>query len=108
MAESTYDTFNQARIFLELGDPIYAARILEPVVENEPGSLSLLELLGRAYFYSAQLNRAEATFRKLIELDPVDNWAHIALARTLERQNRHEEAATYRRMYAVMSGGSLD
>ncbi|AFR07711.1 MULTISPECIES: tetratricopeptide repeat protein [Nocardiopsis] len=108
MEESTYDTYNQARIYLELGDPIYAARILAPVVENEPGSRSLLELLGRAYFLSAQLHRAEATFRSLIELDPVDHWAHIALARTLERQSRHEEAATYRRMYAVMSGGSLD
>ncbi|WP_017589079.1 tetratricopeptide repeat protein [Nocardiopsis ganjiahuensis] len=108
MEESTYDTFNRARLFLELGDPIYAARTLEPVVESEPGSRSLLELLGRAYFHSAQLNKAESTFRKLIELDPVDNWAHIALARTLERQSRHEEAATYRRMYSVMSGGSLD
>ncbi|MEU3017546.1 MULTISPECIES: tetratricopeptide repeat protein [unclassified Nocardiopsis] len=108
MEESTYDTFNRARMFMELGDPIYAAQVLEPIVENEPGSRSLLELLGRAYFHSAQLTKAESTFRSLIELDPVDNWAHIALARTLERQSRHEEAATYRRMYAVMSGGSLD
>ena len=108
MQESTYDIYKQARVFLELGDPIYTARILEPVVENEPGSRSLLELLGLAYFHSAQLTRAESTFRTMIELDPVDNWAHIALARTLERQSRHEEAATYRRLHAVMSGGSLD
>ena len=108
MADSIYDTFNRARMFMELGVPIYAARILEPVLEDEPESRSLLELLGRAYFRSAQLNRAERTFRHLIALDPVDNWAHIALARTLERQNRHEEAATYRRMHAAMSGGSLD
>ena len=108
MEESTYETYNRARMFMELGDPIYAARTLEPIVEHEPDSRSLLELLGRAYFHSAQLNKAEKTFRRIIELDPVDNWAHIALARTLERQSRHEEAATYRRMYSVMSGGSLD
>ncbi|OLT25051.1 hypothetical protein BJF83_05760 [Nocardiopsis sp. CNR-923] len=108
MEESTYETFNRARMFMELGDPIYAARTLEPLVEHEPNSRSLLELLGRAYFFSAQLNKAERTFRRIIELDPVDNWAHIALARTLERQSRHEEAATYRRMHAAMSGGSLD
>lgn len=108
MSLSTYDTVNRARMFLELGDPIYAARILEPVLEEEPDSPSLLELLGRAYFHSAQLNKAERTFRRLIEVDPVDNWAHIALARALERQSRHEEAAPYRRIHAVMSGGSLD
>lgn len=108
MADSTYETFNRARLFMELGDPIYAARILEPVADEETENRSLMELLGRAYFGSAQLNKAESTFRRLIDLDPVDNWAHIALARTLERQNRYEEAATYRRMYSVMSGGSLD
>lgn len=108
MEDSTYDTFNRARMFLELGDPIYAARTLEPLVEHEPDSRSLLELLGRSYFHSAQLNKAERAFRRIIELDPVDNWAHIALARTLERQSRTEEAAIYRRMHAVMSGGSLD
>ncbi|WP_028649790.1 tetratricopeptide repeat protein [Nocardiopsis sp. CNT312] len=108
MKENTYDTFNRARMFMELGDPIYAARTLEPAVEAEPESRSLLELLGRAYFHSAQLNKAEQTFRRIIELDPVDNWAHIALARTLERQSRSEEAAIYRRMHAAMSGGSLD
>lgn len=108
MADSTYDTFNRARLFMELGDPIYAARILEPVADEEAENRSMMELLGRAYFGSAQLNKAERTFRRLIDLDPVDNWAHIALARTLERQNRYEEAATYRRMYSVMSGGSLD
>ncbi|GHD26818.1 tetratricopeptide repeat protein [Nocardiopsis kunsanensis] len=108
MADSTYDTFNRARMFMELGDPIHAAKILEPVTTEGAENRSMMELLGRAYFGSAQLNKAERVFRRLIELDPVDNWAHIALARTLERQNRHEEAAPYRRMYSVMSGGSLD
>ena len=108
MEESTYDIFNRARMFMELGDPIYAAKILEPAAAEESENRSLLELLGRAYFHSAQLTKAERTFRRIIELDPVDHWAHIALARTLERQSRHDEASTYRRMYAVMSGGSLD
>ncbi|MBN3585332.1 tetratricopeptide repeat protein, partial [Algoriphagus aestuarii] len=67
-----------------------------------------LELLGRSYFHSAQLAKAEEVFRKIIELDPCDAWAHIALARTLERQNRADEAAPHRRMHAIMSGGSLD
>jgi hypothetical protein len=44
----------------------------------------------------------------LIELDPVDSWAHVALARALERQGRAAEAARHRRLHAAMSGGSLD
>nr|WP_218903312.1 tetratricopeptide repeat protein [Streptomonospora nanhaiensis] len=95
-------------MYFDLGDPIEAARVLEPIAEDEPGSRSILELLGRAYFHSAQLGKAEDTFRRIIELDPCDSWAHIALARSLERQNRDDEAATYRRMHAAMSGGSLD
>nr|WP_221308667.1 tetratricopeptide repeat protein [Nocardiopsis mwathae] len=95
-------------MYFDLGDPIGAARILAPLADAEPRSRSILELLGRAYFHSAQLRKAEDTFRRLVELDPCDSWAHIALARALERQNREDEAAPYRRLHAVMSGGSLD
>ncbi|MFC7330091.1 tetratricopeptide repeat protein [Marinactinospora rubrisoli] len=108
MAETTYEIFARGQQHFELGDPIGAARILAPLAETEPNSRSILELLGRAYFHSAQLGKAERTFRRLIELDPCDAWAHIALARSLERQNREQEAAPHRRMHAVMSGGSLD
>lgn len=108
MEESTYETFARGKMRFELNDPIGAAKLLAPLSEEEPESRSILELLGRAYFHSAQLAKAEQTFRKLLELDPGDNWAHIALARSLERQSRDDEAAPYRRLHAAMSGGSLD
>ncbi|MDA8370541.1 MAG: tetratricopeptide repeat protein [Nocardiopsaceae bacterium] len=108
MQETTYEKFARGQMYFDLGDPIGAAKILAPLAEEEPGSRSILELLGRAYFHSAQLAKAEDTFRKIIELDPCDSWAHIALARSLERQSRDDEAAPHRRMHAAMSGGSLD
>lgn len=108
MSESTYQSFLRGRRFFELGDYLGAARILATVAEVEPTNRTLLELLGRAYFHSAQLRRAEQTFRLLIELDPVDAWAHVALARALERQGRTDEAGPHRRLHAAMSGGSLD
>ncbi|GAA3723732.1 tetratricopeptide repeat protein [Salinactinospora qingdaonensis] len=108
MAETTYETFARGRQRFDLGDPISAARILAPLAEAEPGNRSVLELLGRSYFHSAQLAKAEATFRKIIELDPGDAWAHLALARSLERQNREAEAGPYRRMHSAMAGGSRD
>lgn len=108
MAETSYDTYSRGQQRFDLGDPIGAARILAPLAESEPRNRTMLELLGRSYFHSAQLQRAEEVFRTLVELDPCDAWAHIALARTLERQNRGTEAAPHRRMHAAMSGGSLD
>jgi Flp pilus assembly protein TadD len=106
--ESSYDSFQRGRRYFALGDYRGAARILAPVAEAEPTNRALLELLGRAYFHSAQLRRAEATFRRLVELDPVDAWAHVALARALERQGRSDEAGRHRRLHAAMSGGSRD
>lgn len=108
MSESTYETFHRGRRSFELGDYISAAKILASVTAVEPTNRTVLELLGRAYFHSAQLRRAEATFRRLIELDPVDSWAHAALARALERQSREAEAGRHRRLHAAMSGGSRD
>lgn len=104
----TYQEFVRGQRYFDLGDFIGAARILAPVAEAERTNRTVLELLGRAYFHSAQLRRAEATFRRLVELDPVDSWAHAALARALERQGREEEAGPHRRLHAAMSGGSLD
>jgi Flp pilus assembly protein TadD len=104
----TYQQFVRGRQCFDLGDFIGAAKILAPVAEAEPTNRTVLELLGRAYFHSAQLRRAEATFRRLVELDPVDSWAHAALARALERQGREGEAGPHRRLHAAMSGGSLD
>lgn len=108
MSEATYQAFQRGQHHFELGDFIGAAKILAPVSEVDPTNRTVLELLGRAYFHSAQLRRAEATFRRLVELDPVDSWAHCALARSLERQGREVEAGPHRRLHAAMSGGSLD
>ncbi|GAA4909558.1 tetratricopeptide repeat protein [Streptomonospora salina] len=108
MQDRTYETFSRGQMYFDLGDYIEAARILEPIADDDPAGRSVLELLGRSYFHSAQLAKAELTFRRIIDLDPCDSWAHIALARSLERQSRMEEAAPYRRMHAAMSGGSLD
>src|SRR5690606_29518741 len=108
MAESNYETYRRGRQHFDLGDPIGAARVLAPLAEEEPRNRTVLELLGRSYFHSAQLAKAEEVFRKIIELDPCDAWAHIALARTLARQTRADGAAPHRRVHAIMSGGSRD
>jgi tetratricopeptide (TPR) repeat protein len=54
-------------------------------------------LLARAYYHSAQLNRAEEAARRLVEADPTDVYAVLLLARTLQRGGRHAEAGTWLR-----------
>jgi Flp pilus assembly protein TadD len=105
MQEQQYfDHFERARLYFEMRDPAEAARILEPLAEAQPRKRSVLELLARSYFHSAQLSRAEETFKRLLEVDPCNAWAHEALARTLERQSKHAEAEPYRKLALAMGG----
>jgi Flp pilus assembly protein TadD len=93
-----HSEFLRADLFLAMGQPIEAAKVLATVVEAEPGNQAALELLARAYFGSAQLVRAEEALVRLVELAPANGWARRALARTLERQSRSEEAAQHHRV----------
>ena len=93
-----HSEFLRADLYLAMGQPTEAARILVPVVEAEPDNQAALELLARAYFASAQLNRAEESLSRLVALAPTNAWARRALARTLERQSRAEEAGPHHRV----------
>jgi len=93
---STDDTsavFARAQAFFDAGRPADAVRLLDQVVEAAPDSSMALELRARALFASAQLGRAEHAVRDLLDRDPSDTWARVALARTLERLGRTDEAA---------------
>ena len=93
-----YEEFRRAELFLRADQPAEAARILEPVVAAAPESTAGLELMARALFASAQLQRAETALRTLTGRCPDDGWAHFALARTLERLGRPDEAGPHRRL----------
>jgi Flp pilus assembly protein TadD len=93
-----HSEYLRADLFLSMGQPTEAARILAPVVEAEPANEAALELLARSYFASAQLTRAEDALARLVELAPANAWARRALARTLERQSRRDEAAVHHRL----------
>ncbi len=93
-----HSEFLRADLFLAMGQPTEAARILERVVEAEPANEAALELLARAYFGSAQLARSEGVLTRLVALAPANGWARRALARTLERQSRAADAAVHHRV----------
>src|SRR3954469_24718388 len=93
-----HSEYLRADLFLAMGQPTEAARILTAVVEAEPDNEAALELLARSYFGSAQLSRAEETLARLVDLAPANGWARRALARTLERQSRADDAAVHHRV----------
>jgi Flp pilus assembly protein TadD len=100
-----HSEFLRADLFLAMGRPTEAARILTAVVEAEPANEAALELLARAYFGSAQLARAEEALIRLVDLAPANGWARRALARTLERQSRPTEAAVHHRVADALGVG---
>ena len=61
-----HSDYLRADLFFSVGQPVEAARILEPLVAAEPGNEAALELLARSYFGSAQLQRSEDALRRLV------------------------------------------
>jgi tetratricopeptide (TPR) repeat protein len=102
-ADSTFDAFRRAEALLAQRRPLEALRELRQVLEAEPDAPSVHLLAGRAYLGSAQLHRAEAAFRRVLDLDPSDYYARFALGRTLQRQRRLAEALAQLRMAEAMN-----
>ncbi|GAA2755991.1 tetratricopeptide repeat protein [Actinopolymorpha rutila] len=95
--EAAANRWKRAGLMFEERRYIETARLLAGLVEEFPRHTSARLLLARAYYHSAQLNRAEEQLRTLIDQDPVEPYAHLLLGRVLERQNRRDEAATWLR-----------
>src|SRR6478752_10057563 len=92
MSESTYSLFRQGQAHLRSGMPAQATVALEKAKRREPEKESIREALGIAYFRIGRWQAAEAEFRKLLELSPVNDYAHYARGRCLEKQGRDREA----------------
>ena len=66
------------------------------------GTTALRTSLARAYFGSAQLGRAEAVLRELVDESPDDGYLHLLLGRTLQRQRRHDEARRHLSLASIL------
>jgi Flp pilus assembly protein TadD len=92
MSETTYSLFQQGRAHLKKGMAAQATVALEKAKRREPDKASIREALGIAYFRIGRWEEAEAEFRKVLELSPTDDYAHYALGRALQKQDREHEA----------------
>ncbi len=100
--ESLFDSYRRAEMLVARSRPLDALQALEPVLENRPDDVSVQLLAGRAYLNSAQLQRAELAFARVLELDPADHYARFALGKALQRQGRLPEAHAQYRLAAAM------
>ena len=108
MSESTYNLFQQGREHLKKGMPAQATVPLEKAKKREPDKASIREALGIAYFRLQRWDEAEAEFRALLELSPVNDYAHYALGRCLEKQGRDVEANRHYKLASSMKPANAD
>ena len=100
--------YARAHGLFDAGEYGAAATILAELAAETGDSLTSSDavavrlLLARAYYHSAQLRRAEAEVRAVLDADPANAYAHLLLGRTLERLSRHAEARGPLRLAAAM------
>ncbi|WP_193318085.1 MULTISPECIES: tetratricopeptide repeat protein [Streptomyces] len=94
--------YRAAEQLLDAGDPRGALKLLDPVVSAYPENTSARLLRARAFFLGAQLRSAEQEFQLIVEREPDNAYAHFALARTLQRAARGDEALRHFRLAAAL------
>ena len=104
----TFELFQQGREHLAKGRAAQATVALEMAKAREPDKASIREALGIAYFRIKRYSEAETEFRKMLELAPVDDYAHYALGRCLEKLGRDAEANGHYKLASSMRPGSAD
>jgi len=102
----TYDLFQQGRDHLKAGRNAQATVALEKAKRREPEKASIREALGIAYFRIRRFAEAEREFRAMLDIHPVDDYAHFALGRCLEKQGKAREAAGHYKLARYMRPSS--
>jgi Flp pilus assembly protein TadD len=97
----TYNLYRQGQRHMAAGMNAQATVALEKAKRREPAKASIREALGIAYFRIRRYAEAEEEFRAILELKPVDDYAHFALGRCLEKQGRPGEAVGHYRMATI-------
>ncbi|MEU6861617.1 tetratricopeptide repeat protein [Glycomyces sp. NPDC046736] len=84
-------------------DPYAALKFLEPLLRDHPDHPDVMLAAARAYFKSAQLNKALVLSERMVEANPADFYARLLLGRTLQRLGRADEARGHLRLVNEIS-----
>lgn len=104
--ESAYALLQRGQALLRRRHHAQAAVVLERAARLEPRKGSIIEALGRAYYNSAQHDRARAAFEALLEIDPSAHYGHYALGQSLKQLGRQREARTHLRLAVALAPAS--
>lgn len=105
---AVYDDFQEGRRRLRSGQTAQATVPLEKARRRAPDKASIREALGIAYFRLGRYEEAEAEFRTVLEISPVNDYAHYALGRCLELQGRMVEANGHYKLARSLRPGEAD
>ena len=76
------------------------------MIEPEKGSIRAA--LGRALYATGRTARARREFAKAVHINPVDDWAHYALALACERTGQRSRAIGHLKLAIAMRPGVTD
>ncbi len=97
-----YSRFQEGSRLLDSGNAHAAVVALERARELEPEKGSIREALARAYYRSQRIDAARAEFEKVLELDPVNDYAHFGLGMCLLRTGDRDGARGHLKMATIM------
>lgn len=101
-----YDHFREGTERLRKGMTAQATVSLEKARRRAPDKASIREALGIAYFRLGRFEEAGAEFRAVLEISPVNDYAHYALGRCLERLGRAVEANDHYKLARSLRPGN--
>jgi Flp pilus assembly protein TadD len=101
-----YENFQEGRRRLRAGHTAQATVPLEKARRQEPDKASIRETLGIAYFRLRRWEDAEAEFRAVLEISPVNDYAHYALGRCLDKLGREAEAQGHYKLARSLRPGT--
>ena len=102
LSDEAYVRFSEGSRLLESGDVHAAIVSLERAREIEPEKGSIREALARAYFQTGRLRQAREEFEKVVDLDPVNDYAHFGLGLCLLRAGDKDSARGHLKMAVIM------
>jgi tetratricopeptide (TPR) repeat protein len=101
-ADDTYSLYRRGLDLLGRGSAAAAAQLLERAAAAEPESRSILEALARAQFDTRHYEAAAASFRRIVDASPTDDYAQFGLGLALSRTGDHGGAAEHLALAAAM------
>jgi Flp pilus assembly protein TadD len=99
---NVYEWYQRGLRLLADRNPDAAAVLLARAAEAEPGSRSIREALARAQYDAGRYEEAIASFRRIIDGNPTDDYAHFGLGLAASRSGALDLAAEHLALAVAM------